>query len=187
MPSQSRKASTLKSHARGTLLYPSKAQQRGASCTSPSRLLTCQAPKSYLCTAPQYSRLSSAARENLSAPGNDSANDLNRGSATTSKKPFWLLVTPGFERSNSGEMGRPAARSASPCRKNSSSSAATQRRWTSRLSAMWPRSAHLNATYYRIARSHGYRCPCSDSYSLNIMLLFCNSRVSIVIVSMRAS
>jgi len=52
---------------------------------------------------------------------NSSKPTLNRGSVTTSKKPTWLLLTPGFSRSNSGLHGRLAAFSWSPCLQNSSS------------------------------------------------------------------
>jgi hypothetical protein len=49
----------------------------------------------------------------------------NNGNTTTSKKPVCDFVTPGLSLSNKGPIGKPAAFSWSPCRKNSSS-----RQWT---------------------------------------------------------
>jgi hypothetical protein len=61
-------------------------------------------------------------------------------------KRTWLLVTPVFSRSISGDAVPMQAFSRSPCLKSSSSSRCTQRLWQARGLAKCPRSAHLSAT-----------------------------------------
>lgn len=78
----------------------------------------------------------------------------------------WLpLISAGFSRSISAEMGRPAARSLSPCLKNSSCSRCTWSlcRWVG--CARWPKSAALiaicaHATAMRASAST--LAPCCD-------------------------
>ena len=56
------------------------------------------------------------------------------------------LVMPVLVRSIRGEMGKPAARSLSPCLNISSSSSCTHLRCTALGLARWPRSEHFRAT-----------------------------------------
>mmetsp|Transcript_33320 Transcript_33320/g.106324 ORF Transcript_33320/g.106324 Transcript_33320/m.106324 type:complete len:264 (+) Transcript_33320:85-876(+) len=68
------------------------------------------------------------------------------GNTTMSKKPTWLLVTPGFSRSMRNDTCALLPRSRSPCRKNSSSRHRTQRLCTSTRATKCPTSAILSAT-----------------------------------------
>mmetsp|Transcript_8480 Transcript_8480/g.25668 ORF Transcript_8480/g.25668 Transcript_8480/m.25668 type:complete len:293 (+) Transcript_8480:141-1019(+) len=73
-------------------------------------------------------------------------NAVKSGMTTTLKKPGWLFVMPSLLRSMSGDTGRFAARSASPCRNISSCRRRTHSRCTARELVRWPRSATLSVT-----------------------------------------